>query len=102
VGTKCKVKNMSEVEKKLKELKINPRLLAGNDTVVRCPKCGRTQALLFKNGLKNGWSTCCGGLTMPIIYHQADVYDATKMVILEQIVKEASLCVDSSSLKENP
>jgi transcription elongation factor Elf1 len=58
-------------------------LLAGNDTVVRCPKCGRTQALLFKNGLKNGWLTCCGGLTMPIIFHTADVYQATTEAIQE-------------------
>jgi hypothetical protein len=54
--------------KKAEKLGINRFLLAGNDTVVRCPKCGRTQALTFENGLENGWSTCCGGLTMPIVY----------------------------------
>lgn len=57
-------KDIAEAEK----LGISRFLLAGNDTVVRCPKCGRTQALTFENGLKNGWSTCCGGLAMPIIY----------------------------------
>lgn len=74
------------IEEKLKKLNINPRLLHGNDTVVRCPKCGRTQALLFKNGLKNGWSTCCGGFTMPIIYHQADIYEATRQAIIDSMV----------------
>jgi hypothetical protein len=48
-----------EYEKKLWDL--------GNDTVVRCPKCGRTQYLKFENGLRNGWSKCCG-LTMPIVF----------------------------------
>jgi len=53
--------------KEAEKLGISRFLLAGNDTVVRCPECGRTQGLTFENGLKNGWSKCCG-LTMPIIY----------------------------------
>ena len=57
-------RDLAEAEK----LGISRFLLAGDDTVVRCPKCGRTQGLSFENGLRNGWSTCCGGLTMPIIY----------------------------------
>lgn len=55
------------------------------DTVVRCPKCGKTQKLLFKNGLKNGWSKCCGGYTMPIISLNTDVYKATLEAIMEQL-----------------
>jgi len=74
-----------ELEERLKKLNINPDLLRGNDTVVRCPKCGRTQALLFKNGLKNSWSKCCDGYTMPIILTLADVYKATSDAINEQL-----------------
>lgn len=75
---------MSEAEK-LKKLGVNPRLLGLNDTIVRCPKCGRAQSLMFKNGLKNGWSKCCDGLTMPIIFTKADVYKATSETITEQV-----------------
>jgi hypothetical protein len=57
-------RDVQEAEK----LGISRYLLAGNDTVVCCSKCGRKEALTFENGLKNGWSKCCGGLTMPIIY----------------------------------
>ena len=56
----------------------------GDDTVVRCKKCGRTQYLKFKNGLINGWSKCCDGLTMPIIYHEANIDKA-----VEEIVKRS-------------
>jgi hypothetical protein len=62
----------------------------GNDTVVRCPKCGRTQYLLFRNGLKNGWDKCCGNLTMPVIYISnmpKTVHDSMKEVIEETMVK---------------
>lgn len=55
-----------------------------NDTVVRCPKCGRTQYLKFSNGLRNGWSICCG-YTMPIIYCEADINKAVYDVIFPQI-----------------
>ena len=47
----------------------------GSDTVVRCPKCGRTQYLQFANGLKNGWSSC-HGLTMPIVFTDANIKKA--------------------------
>lgn len=50
------------------------------DTLVRCPKCGRKQYLLFKNGLKNGWSKCCG-YTMPIVKTKANI---------EQVVVDAA------------
>jgi hypothetical protein len=43
------------------------------DCIVQCPKCNRTQYLEFKNGLKNGWSTCCGGYTMTIVWHDVDI-----------------------------
>lgn len=48
-------------------MKNKPYVSAGCDTVVECKKCGRRQHLNFVNGLKNGWSKCCG-YTMPIIY----------------------------------
>jgi len=51
------------------------------DTIVQCPKCKRTQYLEFANGLKNGWSKCCGGLTMPIIHQEADIDKAVKSLI---------------------
>ena len=53
----------------------------GNDTVVQCKKCGRTQYLKFKNGLKYGWSKCCG-YTMPIVYCIANIEDAVKSLPL--------------------
>ena len=60
----------------------------GDDTVVRCPKCGRTQTLKFENGLRNGWSKCCGGFTMPIIY----ILDKEKTIdhAVSSIVSKAS------------
>jgi hypothetical protein len=48
------------------------------DCIVQCPKCGRTQYLEFKNGLANGWSKCCSGLTMPIIWQDANIDAAVK------------------------
>ncbi len=41
------------------------------DTVVRCPKCGRTQYLKLEWGIQNGWSECCNVGVMPIIYYKA-------------------------------
>ena len=55
----------------------------GNDTIVQCPKCKRTQYLQFKNGLKNGWNKCCNGLTMPIIYQEANIDKAIKQIVSE-------------------
>lgn len=56
----------------------------GYDTVVQCKKCGRKQYLMFTNGMKNGWSKCCGQ-TMPILKTTANVKEATKKVIFDQI-----------------
>lgn len=53
----------------------------GYDCIVQCPKCSRMQYLEFKNGLKNGWSTCCGGLTMPIIWQEADIDKAVLNIL---------------------
>ena len=50
------------------------------DTIVQCKKCGRKQYLQFVNGLKNGWSKCCG-YTMPIAFCDADIDGAVKEVI---------------------
>jgi len=55
----------------------------GGDTIVQCPKCKRTEYLQFKNGLKNGWSKCCNGLTMPIIYQEANIDNALKQIVSE-------------------
>lgn len=49
----------------------------GYDTVVQCKKCGRKQFLDFVNGLKNGWSKCCGE-TMPILKTTANTDKAVK------------------------
>ena len=74
----------SSIPKKLKrtatkkQIKRMRRL--GDDTIVQCEYCGRTQYLKFVNGLRNGWSRCCHGLTMPIIYHEADVEKAVKEI----------------------
>lgn len=46
--------------------------MRGYDTVVECKKCGKRQYLYFANGLKNGWSKCCGE-TMPIVKTTADL-----------------------------
>lgn len=54
----------------------------GDDTVVRCKRCGRTQYLKFENGLRNGWSLC-HGYTMPIIYQQADIDKAVGNIFSE-------------------
>ena len=74
------------MNKHQKDLYILQLTRTGNDTVVRCPKCGRTQYLRFSNGLRNGWSKCCGGLTMPIIFiqKQAKTIDgAVKEIVAE-------------------
>lgn len=52
----------------------------GYDTAVQCSKCGRIQWLEFKYGLSNGWSMC-HGLTMPIIWHDANIDEAVKFAI---------------------
>lgn len=57
----------------------------GNDTVVRCKNCGRTQYLQFENGLRNGWDICHGE-TMPIIYQQANIDKAVKNIISKSII----------------
>jgi len=61
----------------------------GQDTVVECPKCGRRQYLKFANGLKNGWSKCCGGYTMPIIYCIANIGEAVGKAINNQVPLKA-------------
>jgi len=52
----------------------------GYDTIVECKKCGKRQYLMFANGLKNGWSKCCG-VTMSIVYCTADINKAVKKSI---------------------
>jgi len=66
-----------------KEIEHFKKVLArfGNDTVCRCSKCGRTVYLTFENGLRNGWSPCCDGIVMPIIYHQADIDKAVGNIV---------------------
>ena len=55
----------------------------GYDCITQCPKCGRTQCLMFSNGLRNGWSTCCGGYTMPIVWQETDIDKAVSDLIKE-------------------
>jgi len=61
-----------------------------HDTVVECKKCGRRQHLDFVNGLKNGWSKCCG-YTMPIVHCTADIGEATKKSIKKQFPATLSI-----------
>ena len=51
------------------------------DTIVQCRTCGRKQYLMFANGLKNGWSRCCGS-TMPILQCKADIDKAVRQLVL--------------------
>lgn len=54
---------------KMKKSKIN---MHGNDTMVECSKCGRREFLMFANGLKNGWTKCCGyTMTIKVCPHSA-------------------------------
>ena len=67
------------------EVKIAPSMLAtmrkfGDDTIACCKTCSRTQCLRFENGLKNEWSLC-HGLTMPILYTEADIELAVKNIV---------------------
>ena len=57
----------------------------GNDTTVQCKKCGRKQHLMFANGLKNGWSQCCG-YTMPIIQTTANIKKAVGALAIQMEV----------------
>jgi hypothetical protein len=50
------------------------------DCIVQCTKCKRVQYLQFANGLRNGWSLCCG-YTMPIVWQNANFDKAVKSVI---------------------
>lgn len=64
----------------------------GCDTVVQCKKCGRKQFLDFANGLKNGWSKCCGE-TMSILKTVADVERETSKALdnIEKIIEALRL-----------
>lgn len=63
------------------------KLPHNNDTIVQCKKCGRKQYLKFVNGLKNGWSKCCG-YTMPIVFTNANMEEAVKQIPIQIEVKE--------------
>ena len=67
----------------------------GYDCIVQCPTCGRTQYLEFKNGLKHGWHTCCGGLTMPIIWQNANIDKAVSGIVKD--AKEKAEIVQTKS-----
>jgi len=51
--------------------------MSEDNTIVQCRKCGRRQHLTFENGLKNGWSKCCGEI-MPIIHCTANIEEVVK------------------------
>lgn len=69
----------------------------GNDTVCKCFKCGRIQYLNFSDGLKNGWSRCCGGLAMTMVYMDTDI-DKTVSSIFQEAVKEAWIKVGKQNV----
>lgn len=56
----------------------------GHDTVVQCKKCGRKQYLDFINGMKNGWSKCCGE-TMLLLKTTADIEQSVRKALFGQI-----------------
>lgn len=56
------------------------------DCIVQCSKCKRIQYLEFKNGLRNGWSICCG-LTMPIIWQEANIDKTVSEIVKEAFIK---------------
>ncbi len=58
-----------------------------DDTTVQCHKCGKKQHLKFANGLKNGWSICCG-YTMTIIKTTANIEEAVKSLPVKVEVTE--------------
>lgn len=62
------------------------------DTTVQCRKCGRKQHLDFVNGLKNGWSKCCGE-TMPIIHCRADIDKAMKEALGSAIPEDLRMTI---------
>jgi hypothetical protein len=75
--------NMDKLAKdfaKRKAMRGKPEDMHGHDTVVQCKKCGRKQFLDFINGLKNGWSSCCGQ-TMPILKTTANVSEIMKKLL---------------------
>lgn len=77
-----------------------PLILRGdNDTIVECKKCGRRQHLKFVNGLKNGWSECCG-FTMPIVHCIANIEKAVKTLVIPPV--SSLFCSESKSNKEEP
>lgn len=56
----------------------------GYDTIVQCETCGKRQYLNFANGLKNGWSTCCGK-TMPLVYYPTNIEGIVGKEIKSQV-----------------
>lgn len=76
-GNKTKaVKDIRKGEK-MKREELKRKIESEYDTTVQCPKCGRKQHLQFVNGLKNGWSKCCG-YTMPIVSCTANIEEAIR------------------------
>lgn len=57
-----------------------PVHMHGCDTVVECKKCGKREYLDFANGLKNGWSECCGEV-MIIIKTTANIDKAVEKTV---------------------
>jgi len=75
-----------ETEMKFQELK--RKIEADYDTTVQCPKCGRKEHLQFVNGLKNGWSKCCG-YTMTIVRCTADIDKAVRSLPITVSLEKA-------------
>jgi len=72
----------------MKVEELRRKIEADNDTTVQCLKCGKKQHLQFVNGLKNGWSKCCG-YTMPIVHCTANIEEAVRSLPITLSLEKA-------------
>jgi len=72
----------------------------GCDTIVECGKCGRRQHLEFVNGLRNGWSKCCG-YTMSIVHieNMDEVVENSVKAIVAPMSKALKIAVEAEFVK---
>jgi hypothetical protein len=59
----------------------------GNNVVVECPNCGRTQYLNIVDGIKNGWSLCCGKI-MPIVYIKHNSFNDINIILQKLTIND--------------
>lgn len=91
---KLSKQQLEAIKKRMKEI--------GCDTATRCSTCGRVQYLEFKNGLKNGWATCCGGLTMTMVKTIANIENEVKQVVREVIERRDTVLRKLDTGKQKP